>query len=129
MFSKGLLIGKRPFQGEVMCGKNGPFLKKLLNPTTLQLNIQSLTASKINVLHYLPLQSEALFILLWETHCTDADKLLLSSLQLAGSFLSRKHGLATFVYESPTFLDQSPPTPEIGWLCVNVNGYKIANVY
>ena len=25
MFSKGLLIGKRPFQDGVMCGKNCPF--------------------------------------------------------------------------------------------------------
>ena len=26
------------------------------------------------------------------------------------------------------FLDQSPPTLEIEWLCVDVNGYKIVNV-
>ena len=26
-------------------------------------------------------------------------------------------------------LDQSPPTSEIEWLCVDVDGYKIVNVY
>ena len=28
-----------------------------------------------------------------------------------------------------TFLDQSQPTSEIEWLCVDVDGYKIVNVY
>ena len=77
------------------------------------------------------MQSEALFILLQETHCTDAEKLVLPHYQLAGSSLSRKHGLATFVHERLRymFLDQSPPTSEIEWLCVDVDGYKIVNVY
>ena len=66
-----------------------------------------------------------------ETHCTDAEKLVLSNYQLAGSSLSRKHGLATFFYERLryTLLDQSPPTSEIEWLCVDVDNYKIVNVY
>ena len=77
------------------------------------------------------MQSEALVILLQETHCTDAVKLVLPNYQLAGSSLSRKHGLATFVYERLryTLLDQSPPTSEIEWLCVDVDSYKIVNVY
>ena len=84
------------------------------------------------------MQSEALVILLQETHCTDAEKLMLPNYQLgkknqltAGSPLSRKHGLATFVHERLryTLLDQSPPTSEIEWLCVDVDGYKIVNVY
>ena len=85
----------------------------------------------MNVLHHLALQSEALVILLQETNCTDAEKLVLPNYQLAGSFLSRKHGLATFVHERLrcTFLDQSPPTSEIEWLCVDVDGYKKVNVY
>ena len=85
----------------------------------------------MNVLHHLALQSEAFVILLQETHCTDAEKLVLSNYQLAGSSLSRKHGLATFVYERLryTLLDQSPLTSEIEWLCVDVDGYKIVNVY
>ena len=77
------------------------------------------------------MQSEALVILLQETHCTDAEKLVLPNYQLAGSSLSRKHGLATFVHERLryTLLDQSPPTSEIEWLCEDVDGYKIVNVY
>ena len=85
----------------------------------------------MNVLHHLAMQSEALVILLQETHCTDAEKLVLPNYQLAGSSLSRKHGLATFVHERLryTLLDQSPPISEIEWLCVDVDCYKIVNVY
>ena len=136
MFSVGLLIGKRPFQDGAMLGKNCPFQGTMptssdSRPTILQLNIEGLTASKMNVLHYLAMQSEALVILLQETHCTDAEKLVLPNYQLAGSSLSRKHGLVTFVHERLryTLLDQSPPTSEIEWLCVDVDGYKIVNVY
>ena len=77
------------------------------------------------------MQFDALVILLQETHYTDAEKLVLSNYQLAGSSLSRKHGLATFVHEQLryTLLDQYPPTSEIEWLCVDVDGYKIVNVY
>ena len=85
----------------------------------------------MNVLHYLALQSEALIILLQETHCTEAEKLAFLSYQLSRSSLSRKHGLATFVHErlSFTLFYQSPPTLEIEWLCVDVDGYEIINVY
>ena len=85
----------------------------------------------MNVLYYLALHSEALVILLQETHCTDAEKLVLSNNQLAWSLLSRKHGLATFVHEQLryTLLYQSPLTSEIEWLCVDVDCYKIVNVY
>ena len=84
----------------------------------------------MNVLHHLALQSEALVILLQETHCNDAKKLVLPNYQLAGSSLSRKHGPATFVHERLRYmlLDQSPPTSEIKWLCVDIDGYKIVNV-
>ena len=77
------------------------------------------------------MQSEALVILLQETHCNDAEKLVLPNYQLAGSSLSRKHGLIMFVHERLRYmlLDQSPLTLEIEWLCVDVDGYKIVNVY
>ena len=44
---------------------------KFLRPTILQLNIEGLIESKMNVIHHLSLQSEALVILLQETHYTD----------------------------------------------------------
>ena len=114
---------KLPFSGHIA--------NKFRRPTILQLNIKGLTASKMNVLHHLALQSEALVILLQETHCINAEKLVFPNYQLAGSSLSRKHGLATFVHERLryTLLDQSPLTSEIEWLCVNVDSYKIVNVY
>ena len=76
--------------------KNCPFFfkhfaNKFQRPTNLQLNIKGLTASKMNVFYYFSLQFEALIILLPRT---DAEKLILSGFQLAGSSLSRKHGLA-----------------------------------
>ena len=115
---------KLPFSGHIV--------KKFRRPKSiLQLNFEDLTASKMNVLHHFALQSEALVILLQETHCTDAEKLVRPSYQLAGSCLSRKHDLATFVHEQLryTLLDQSPLTSQIEWLCVDVDGYKIVNVY
>ena len=46
---------------------SGPITNKFRRPTILQLNIEGLTASKMNVLHHLAMQSEALVILLQET--------------------------------------------------------------
>ena len=114
---------KLPFSGHIA--------NKFRRPTILQLNIEGLTASKMNVLYHLAMQSEALVILLQETHCTNAEQLVLPNYQLAGSSLSRKHGLVTFVHERLRYmlLDQSPPTSEIEWLCVDVDDYKIVNVY
>ena len=101
------------FSGRGSAWKKLPFSGHIANnfrkPTILQLNIKGLTAIKMNVLHYLAMQSDALVILLQETHCTDAEKLVLPNYQLAGSLLSKKHGLATFVHERLryTLLDQA----------------------
>ena len=114
---------KLPFSGHIT--------KKFRRPTILQLNIEGLTASKMTVLEHLAKQLEALVILLQETHCTSAEKLVIPNYELAGSSLSRKHGLATFVHKRLkwAFLSQSPPTSETEWLCVDVDGYKIVNIY
>ena len=109
----------------------GSIVKKYRRPTILQLNIEGLTAGKMDVLHHLAKQFEALVILLQETHCTCVDKLVLPNFALAGSTLSRKHGIATFVYEQLqwTVISQSTSTSETEWLCVDIDGYKIINVY
>ena len=114
---------KLPFSGHIA--------NKLQRPTILQLNIEGLTASKMNVFHHLAMQSEAFVILLQKNRCTDGENLVLPNYQLAGFSLSRKHGLARFVHEQLryTLLDQSPLTSEIEWLSVDVDGYKIVNVY
>ena len=110
---------------------SGHNANKFRRPTILQLNIEGLITNKMNVLHHLAMQSEVLVILLQETHFTDAEKLALPNYQLAGSSLSRKHGLATFVHERLryTLFYQSPLASEIKCLCVDVDGYKIVNVY
>ena len=69
---------KLPFSGHI--------IKKFRGPLILQLNIEGLTASKMNVLHHLAIQLEAFVILLQETHCSSAEKLVLSNYQLAGFF-------------------------------------------
>ena len=133
MFSVGLPIGKRLSRTGQCLDKTALFRAHCQQvPKTHYSSAEHcLTASKMNVVYHLALQSKALVILLQETHCTDAEKLVLPNYQLAGSSLSRKHGLATFVHERLryTLLDQSPPTSEIEWLCVDVDGYKIVNVY
>ena len=97
----------------------------------MQLNIKCLTASKMNVLYHLAVQYEALVIFLQKTHCTCGDRLTIPGFALTVSSLSRKHGLATFVHDRLkwTLVDQSPATSETEWLCVNVDGYRIVNVY
>ena len=134
MFSQGPLIGNRSFPGNA-CESKLLFLGHIVNtfqrPTTLQPNTEGFTASKMNVFYHLAVQHEPLVILLQETYCTPSEKLKLPSFALAGFFLSRKHGLATFVQERQKFtlLKQSPLKSEIEWLCVDVDGHKIVNVY
>ena len=57
--------------------------------------------------------------------------LVLPDYELAGFSLSRKHDLATFVHERLkwTRFDQSSLTSETEWLCVDVDRYRIVNVY
>ena len=110
---------------------SGHTVNKFLRPAVLQLNIESLTASKMNVLHHLAVQYEAFVIFLQETHCTCADKLTIPDFALAGSSLSKKHGLATFVHDRLKWIlvNRSPATSETEWFCVDVYGYRIFNVY
>ena len=118
-----------PFSGRRDASKR--IVNKFRRPAILQLNIEGLTASNMCILYHLAALREALVILLQETHCTSAQRLVLPDYQLAGFSLSRKHGLATFVHERLkwTLFDQSPPTSETEWLYVDVDGYKIVNVY
>ena len=85
----------------------------------------------MNVLHLLTVQYEALVILLQKSQCTCADKLTIPGFALTGSSLSKKHGFATFVHDRLkwTSVDQSPAKSETERLCVDVDGYKIVNVY
>ena len=86
---------------------------KFPRPIIIQLNIKGLTARNINVFCYLVLQFEAFVILLQETHCTNVEKLVLPSFQLAGFYLSRKHGLATFAHQRLRYIRFEPISTDI----------------
>jgi len=100
-------------------------------PNIHQLNTEGLTENKISVIKQLAYKNKASTIFLQETHCTTADKLVIPNFSLAGTILSRNHGLATFVHERLEWplVDQSPEQSETEWLCADVAGYKIINVY
>jgi len=102
-----------------------------LRPNILQLNTEGLTDNKISVIEQLAYKNKAFVIVLQMTHCITADKLVIPNFSLAGSILSRNHGLVTFVYKRLewSLVDQSPDQSETEWLCVDVAGYKIVNVY
>ena len=74
-----------PFSGRGDVPLSGHTINKFRRPAVFQLNIEGLTASKMNVLHHLAVQYEALVILLQEAHCTCADKLTILGFAIAGS--------------------------------------------
>jgi len=102
-----------------------------LRPNILQLNTEGLTADRISVIEQLAYKNKAFIIVLQATHCTTADKLVIPNFSLAGSILSRNHSLAAFVHERLewSLVDQSPEQSETEWLCIDVAGYKIVDVY
>jgi len=76
-------------------------------PNILQLNTKGLTENKMSVTEQLAYKNKASIIVLQETHCTTADKLVIPNFSPAGSILSRKHNLATFVHERLLCTDRS----------------------
>ena len=106
---------------------SGHIANKFRRLTILQLNIEGLTASKINVLH-LAMQPEALVILLQETHCTDAEKLKLPTSWV----FFKQEAWPCHVCPRATEIHAFGPIStniENQVLCVDVDGYKIVNVY
>ena len=85
---RGSANWKTSFTGRGNAWIKLPFSSHIANkfrrPTVFQLNIEGLTANKMNVLYHFALQSEALVILLQETHRIDAKKLILPNYQVAG---------------------------------------------
>ena len=114
-----------PFSGQAAPAVKGS------GTNILQLNVEGLSTSKINVIEQLAYKNKALVILLQETHCPSRDKLVIPNYILAGHNPSRKHGLATFVHERLTWklVNQSPQDSEIEWLCIEVEDHYIVNVY
>ena len=100
-------------------------------PIILHLNIECLSARKICIVSQLSTRYKALVILLQEMHCTSADLLLIPHFILASLVSSTKHALDTFVHEklSWALTDQYPEESANEWMCVNLDGCKIVNVY
>ena len=111
-------------------------VKKFLRSTFLQLNIESLTESEINVLHHLAAQRLVLAFILQEIHCMSADKLIISIFVQAGFTLGRKHGFATSVLEqpkcsrlqTPTARPQSSDIPVFLHLCLSAGDFTSSHV-
>ena len=127
-FQGGKKIDPRPRKQlrkskDVLCG---PFV-----PNSLQLNIEGITANKMCMLSQLTTRYSVHVILLQETHCTSADRLVIPNFTLTSAVLSTKHGLAAFVHEKPnwTLAHHFPEGSATEWLCVDVDGINIANVY
>jgi len=53
-------------------------------PNILQLNTEGLTANKISAIEQLAYKNKAFIVVLQETHCTTADKLVIPNFSLAG---------------------------------------------
>ena len=83
----------------------------------LQMNTEGLTANKISVIEQLPTTTRHSSFVIQETHYATEDKLVIPNFSLAGSVLSRKHALATFVHKRLEWLlvDQSPEQSETEW--------------
>jgi len=75
---------------------------------------EGLTVNKISVIEQLAYKKKAFDIVQEEGHCTTSDKLVIPNFLLAGSVLSRKHALATFVHKwlECTLVHQSPKQSE-----------------
>ena len=89
------------------------------------------TTLNVESLSQMATRHKTLVVLLQETHCTNADQLVITHFTLAGWVLSRKLSFATFVHEklSWTLVNQCSESSTIEWLCVDTDGCKIVNVY
>jgi len=63
---------------------SGPAAEDDQRPSILQLNTEGITANKISIIEQLAYKNKALVIVLQETHCTTADKLVIPNFSLAG---------------------------------------------
>ena len=102
-----------------------------LGMLVFQLNIKGLTTAKLEIIQQLAFINKLAVVLLQETHRAVADSVKLPGFILAGSILSKKHGLATFVMEQInwTTISQCPPGSNIEWLTIKVQETMFINVH
>ena len=96
-----------------------------------QLNVEGLTNAKLEIIRHLADSHKVAAVLLQETHCMAEDTLKLPGFHLAGSILSRHHGIATFVRSDLgwTATGQSPPNASVEWLSTRIQATSVVNVY
>ena len=96
--------------------------------STLQLNVEGLAASKLDIVKRLAIQHDVTIIFLQETHCQTVRKLVVNNYELAGYTISRRHGLAIFVRNNLSWkLSNSIEDLDIEWQCINVESFNIVN--
>ena len=117
---------KRKKPGGLTDGRCGPSVSIVLH-----LSVEGLSARKICVVSQLATKYKALVIFLEEAHGAKANRLVIPLFSLSGLVSSKKHGLATLVYEKLCWAltDLSPEGSAIEWLCVDVDDCKIVSVY
>ena len=126
---------KRPFLGPEFtpAGKMAEKkrIRKWLPSLILQLNVEGLTASKLDIVERLATQHNVTIILLQETHCQTMGKLVINNYELAGYIVSRRHAPAVLVRNNLSWKisDSSGEDSDIDWQCINVEGYNIINIY
>ena len=98
---------------------------------TLQLDVEELTASKLDIVEPLTTQHNVIIIFLQETHCQTVGKLVITNYKLAGYTISRRHGLASFNRNNLSWKlsDSSGEESDIEWQCINVQGFNIIDIY
>ena len=85
--------------------------------------------AKLEVIRQLADSNQVAVVLLKETHRTTDDNLKLPGFLLAGSILSKHHGMATFVRTGITWSAVKRSPPNIEWLVTEVQETTIVNVY
>ena len=87
----------------------------------LQLKVEGLTTSKLDIFERLASQHNVTIILLQETHCQTVGKLVIDNYELAGYTMSRRHGLAAFVRNNLSWKlpASSAEDSDTEWQCIN----------
>ena len=112
---------KRPFLGHETTPARKITKKKStrqgLPLRILQLNVEGLIASKLDIVERLATEHNVTIILLQETACQTVGKLIINNYELAGHTISRRHSLASFVRNNLSWKlsDSSVEDSDIEW--------------
>jgi len=117
-------VTKRPSQGGV-----SEMLPKTHDPTYSCWTQRGWLQTKISVIEQLADKNKAFIIVLQETHCTTADKLVIPSFSQFWAGITALPRLSMSGWNGHWSISLQNNQRLSGWLCVDVAGYKIINVY